>query len=69
MYLFDALCKSVHIHVSGISVSPCACSDRLSWRQEERTSFKERLHNIQELCLQVQIAMDSVASFCERIKK
>ena len=37
--------------------------------QEEKKSFKEKLQQIQEVCLQVQEGMDMVASGGERVKK
>ena len=37
--------------------------------QEEKKSFKEKLQAVQDVCLQVQEAMDMVASMGERIKK
>ncbi|KAL5004431.1 hypothetical protein ScPMuIL_017887 [Solemya velum] len=36
--------------------------------KEEKKSFKERLQAVQEVCLQVQQAMDTVASMGERVK-
>lgn len=40
----------------------------LCW-QEEKKSFKEKLQSIQDVCLQVQQAMDAIASVGERVKK
>ena len=37
--------------------------------QEEKKSFKEKLQQIQDVCLQVQEGMDMVASMGERVKK
>ncbi|XP_076464981.1 multiple C2 and transmembrane domain-containing protein 1-like isoform X2 [Babylonia areolata] len=36
--------------------------------KEEKKSFKEKLHTIQDVCLQVQQGMDMVASLGERVK-
>ncbi len=41
----------------------------ISLTQEEKKSFKEKLHAAQEICLQVQEGLDVVASLGERVKK
>ena len=43
--------------------------DMLGVIQEGKKSFKERLQGIQDVCLQVQEGMDSLASLGERVKK
>ena len=43
--------------------------DVLGVIQEGKKSFKERLQGIQDVCLQVQEGMDSLASLGERVKK
>ncbi|XP_060062744.1 multiple C2 and transmembrane domain-containing protein 1-like [Ylistrum balloti] len=42
--------------------------DKDKVRKEEKKSFKEKLHAIQEVCLQVQQGMDMAASLGERVK-
>jgi hypothetical protein len=37
--------------------------------QDEKKGFKGKLHQVQEICLQVQEGMDTAASIGERIKK
>ena len=37
--------------------------------KEPKKSFRERLNEIQEICLKVQETLDSIASVCERVIK